>query len=90
MGYSTRQLTKLLRKLGYLEDRGRGKGSHIRLYLEHGGRQLRATFLPGSDEEIREGVFAEVLRQTSLTRTDLDEIKAKRFGKEEYLRRLGL
>ena len=53
------------------------------------GRRRRVTTLPGGREEIGERVLQSVLRQTELTKQDLAEIKAKRLGREEYLRRLG-
>jgi predicted RNA binding protein YcfA (HicA-like mRNA interferase family) len=90
VGYSTRRLSELLQRLGYCEDPGSGKGSHLRLYFDYGGKRRRATTLPQGREEISEGLLQAVLRQTGLTKQDLAEIKAKRLGKEEYLRRLGL
>lgn len=80
----------MLRRLGYGEDPEGGKGSHLRLYLDYGGAQRRATTVPGNREEIGEGLLQEILRQTGLTKQDLGEIKAKRQGRDEYLRRLGL
>ena len=48
---------------------------------------MRATVLPGGEEEIDEGLLKAILEQTGLTKQDLAEIKAKRLGREEYLRR---
>ena len=90
MAYSTRELSRLLRRLGYEEDRKRGKGSHVRFYLEHDGKIIRVTTVPRASDEITPGTLGAILRQVGISQEELQAIRARRFTEKDYLRKLGL
>ena len=84
MGYSTRDAAHKLKKLGFVETKKRGKGSHRWFVLYVGGRHELNTMLPAEREQITDKTLQDILRKICLTKDEWARV-GNDIGESEYL-----
>jgi predicted RNA binding protein YcfA (HicA-like mRNA interferase family) len=81
---SSRQILRGLRRIGYVIDTGRGKGSHVLAYFEHQGKKVCVTTVQKAND-IPEGTLASIRRAIGLTdREEFDKLVRGKLTHEEY------
>ena len=80
--YSTRELARCLRRLGFVEEPRRGKGSHRWFTFLLDGQKTR-TMLPAREKDIAPKTYASIMKQIRLYQSEfLGACKGQLFEAE--------
>ncbi len=82
---SSKQILRGLRRIGYVSETGRGKGSHVLAHFEHQGKTVCVTIVQMADE-IPSGTLASIRRAIGLTgRDEFEKLTRGKLTREEYV-----
>ena len=87
--YSTRELARCLRRLGFVEEPKRGKGSHRWFTFLLDGQKTR-TMLPAREKDVAPKTYASVLKQIRLHQSEFLRGCKGQLSEEEYAELLRL
>ena len=81
--YSTRELARCLRRLGFVEEPKRGKGSH-RWFTFLLNDQKTRTMLPAREKDVAPKTYASILKQIRLHQSEFLRGCKRQLSEAEY------
>ena len=82
--YSTREIIRVLKRLGYREVSKRGKGSHRWFVYESAGIIIARTMLPAERRDINPDTFQHILKDIRLTKEQFQAASAGQLDSTVY------